>query len=299
MVHAHGHDHDHREENIKVAVFLNLFLAVVEVVGGFWTNSLTLFSDALHDFGDSATLLFAWIIERKAKRPSDVKRTYGYQRLSLASSFLAGIVLIVGSLFIISKAIPRLVNPESVNATGMIIVAVIGLLLNWLAFLRLKKGHSVNERVLSWHMLEDFLGWVVILLGAIIIRFWDNPIIDPIMTIGFTSFILFGVFRNLREAFNIFLQGVPSHVNVNAIKKEVLSVKGVRNMCDVHVWSLEGETSILTASIIVKKKFLKDSDRIRQKVKEILEEHHIVHSTIEILGDNVCVGAECCFVKKR
>lgn len=287
---AHNHN---REKNIKIAVFLNVAFTIIEIIGGLWTNSLAILSDALHDFGDSVVLISSWVLERKSAAPADKKRTFGYRRLSLISALLAAVVLVVGSLFILSQAIPRFMNPEHVYAPGMIGLAIVGLIFNGIGFYRLKKGSSMNEKVLSWHLLDDVLGWSVILIGAIIIQFWDNHIIDPLMTIGFTAFTLWGVGKNIKETLNIFLQGVPAHINSEGIKQDLLSIPGVKGVHDIHVWSLEGETDIFTGHVVVDPSLLKDPDNARQQIKESLTKNHIEHSTIELESETFCSGDEC------
>ncbi len=287
------HHHSSREQNIRVAVFLNLGFTVLELVGGLWTNSLAILSEALHDFGDSVTLTTSWVAERGAKRAPDTRRTFGYQRLSLFAAVFSAVVLSVGSLFILSRAVPRLLNPEHVNADGMIGLAVIGILFNGAAFFRLRKGQSLNERVLSWHLLEDVLGWGVILVGSTIIHFWDNHLIDPIMTMGYTIFILWGVARNLRETVNILLQGVPEHIDLDQIKSGLLALGGIIGVHDVHVWSLEGETDIFTGHIVVEDQLLGTSGHTVAMIKEELAKHHIEHSTIELERPDGCSGVEC------
>lgn len=288
------HNHtNRREENIKIAVFLNIIFTVIEVIGGLWTNSLTILSDALHDFGDSVTLFSSFIFEKNAQRKPDSKRTFGYQRLSLLSAFITAIVLITGSLYILSRAIPRLTNPEHVNASGMMLLAVVGVIINGIGALRLRRGGSMNEKVLTWHLLEDVLGWVVVLIGSIIIRFWDIHIIDPIMTIGYTAFILVGVVKNLKETLNLFLQGVPAHIDIEHIKQGLLKINGVLGIHDVHVWSLEGETDIFTGHVIVNKNLLDDIEKAKKIINEELLKHHIEHSTIELETEGFCSGLEC------
>ena len=192
-----------REKRVRFAAFLNLSFTVLELVGGLWTNSLTILSDALHDFGDSIALLASWLFERGAKRSPDTSRTFGYQRLSLFSALFSASILIGGSIIIIFQAIPRFFNPETVNASGMVGLAVIGIIFNGAGFFLLKKGESLNEKVLSWHLLEDMLGWVGILVGGVIIYFWKLYLLDPILTVGLTAFILYNVTNSLREAINI------------------------------------------------------------------------------------------------
>lgn len=294
---AHTHSkHSHTsssEKNIKIAVFLNITFTIIEVVGGLWTNSLAILSDALHDFGDSVALITSLILERLSKKRPDFKRTFGYQRLSLLSAFFAAAILIAGSLFILSQTVSRLLAPEHVNATGVIGLAVLGIVFNGLGFFRLKKGSNMNEKVLSWHLLEDLMGWSVILVGAVIMKFWDNHIIDPLLTIGFISFTLWGVGRNIKESFNIFLQGVPAHINSEEVRQAILSVPGVIGVHDLHIWSLEGETDILTAHIVIDQDQITDISGVRNTIKNLLNNQHIEHSTLEIETGSSCTGTTC------
>lgn len=283
-----------REKRVRFAAFLNVAFTLLELVGGLWTNSLAILSDALHDFGDSIALLSSWFFERGAQRSPDSKKTFGYQRLSLFSALFSASILIGGSIFIILQAIPRVFNPELVNAFGMLGIAIIGILFNGLGFFLLKKGESLNEKVLSWHLLEDLLGWGAILGGSIVIYVWDIYVIDPLLTIGLSIFILYNVTINLREAINILLQGVPKHINLKKVKKDLTSVKGVLGIHDIHVWSLEGETDVLTAHVVLDDEELKNqSEEIKHIVKEILLKHHIEHSTIEIESKYKCTGMVC------
>jgi cobalt-zinc-cadmium efflux system protein len=278
---------------VGFAAALNILFTVIEFIGGLLTNSLALMADALHDLADSFALIIAWFAEKKAKKPATSKMTFGYRRLSLLSAVFATIVLIAGSLLILSQAIPRLINPEPVNAEGMLLIAIIGIIINGLGFVRLKKGMSQSEKILSWHLLEDILGWVALLIGAVIINFWNEPIIDPIMTIGFTIFVLWGVSRNAKETFNLLLEGVPAYIDIDKVKDSILSIEGVKRVHDVHIWSLEGETDILTAHVVVENKYLQEPDTIKQSIKSKLKELHIEHSTLELEGEGVCSETVC------
>jgi len=282
-----------REKRVRLAALLNLAFTIVEIVGGFWTNSLAILSDALHDFGDSVALLASWLFERGARKLPDTNRTFGYQRLSLFSAIFSASILIGGSIVIIFQAIPRLLNPELVNASGMVGIAFLGILFNGLGFFQLKKGESINEKVLSWHLLEDVIGWAGILVGGVIIYFWNIYILDPILTIGLTVFILYGVTKSLREALNILLQGVPRHINLEEVTADITSLEGVIGLHDLHIWSLEGETDILTAHVVLEERLLKNPNETQKTIKEILRKHHIEHSTIEIESEYFCSGVEC------
>ncbi|MGD9130717.1 MAG: cation diffusion facilitator family transporter [Candidatus Bathyarchaeota archaeon] len=282
-----------REERVRFAAFLNVAFTVIELVGGFWTNSLAILSDALHDFGDSIALLVSWLLERGARKSPDTSRTFGYQRLSLFSALFSASILIGGSIVIIFQAVPRFFNPETVNAFGMVGIAVVGILFNGAGFFLLKKGESLNEKVLSWHLLEDVLGWAGILVGGVIIYFWNVYLLDPLMTIGLTAFILYNVTKNLREAINILLQGVPKHINLEVVKKDLSAIKGVIDIHDIHIWSLEGETDIFTAHVVLDDETLKSPEPTKHAIKETLQKHHIEHSTIELERKDYCSGTVC------
>ncbi len=283
-----------REKRVRFAAFVNFAFTIVEIVGGLWTNSLAILSDALHDFGDSIALLVSWLFERGAKRAPDTRYTFGYQRLSLFSALFSAAVLVGGSIVIIFQAIPRFFSPESVNAFGMVGLAVVGIAFNGAGFFLLKRGESLNEKVLSWHLLEDVLGWIGILVGGLIIYFWNFTLIDPIITVALTAFILFNVARNLREAISILLQGVPKHINLEAVKQDIKAIKGVLDMHDIHIWSLEGETDVFSAHVVVDDETLeKRPQQTKQTIKDALKKHHIEHSTIELEGKGQCTGMVC------
>ena len=283
-----------REKRVRFAAFLNVAFTVLELIGGIWTNSLAILSDSLHDLGDSIALLVSWLFERGAKRSPDTSRTFGYQRLSLFSAFFASSILVAGSLIIILQAIPRFFNPEIVNASGMVGIAVIGIIFNGAGFFLIKRGESLNEKVLSWHLLEDVLGWVGILVGGIIIYFWKFYLLDPILTVGLTAFILYNVSKNLREAINILLEGVPKHINLEAVKRDITAINGILGIHDIHIWSLEGETDIFTAHAVLDDETLKNRpDETKLAIKEALLKHHIEHSTIEIESKYHCTGMVC------
>lgn len=281
-----------REEKIGIALILNTIFAAIEAVGGVLTNSLTILSNALHDFGDSIFLLISLIAERSAKKKPDFRRTFGYQRLSLFAAILSASVLAGGSILVFSRSLPRLLNPEPVNGGGMVVLAVIGITFNLAGFWRLKKGQSVSERVLTWHLLEDVLGWVTVFVGGLIIFFFNFYLLDPLLTIGFSLFIFWGATRNLKETFNIFLQGVPAHIDSEHVRAGLLALDGVRDVHDLHIWSLEGETDFFSGHLVCEDALLKHPEKTRKMIKKELEAHHIEHSTIE-LESKKTEGAEC------
>jgi cobalt-zinc-cadmium efflux system protein len=295
MSHSHHKHHGKgdRDSNILFAAILNFSFTIIEIIGGLLTNSVAILSDALHDLGDSIALFAAYVAEKQALRSPDKKRTFGYARISVFSALFSAVVLIVGSIFILIEATQRLFSPEPVHATGMILLAVFGACVNLVAFLRLSKGLSANERVLSWHLLEDVIGWAAVLIGAVVIYFTDFFIIDPILTVGYTLFILWGVWGGLKNAMNILMQGTPSTIDIEIIKQEILSINEVKVVHDIHVWSLDGEKNVLTCHIVIANCTVTETKKVKENIEELMESFNISHTTIECEVEGECVGKDC------
>jgi cobalt-zinc-cadmium efflux system protein len=280
--HHHKHGHTHDTSNIKVAFFINLIFKIIVIIGGVMTNSIAILSDAVHDLGDSLSLGLAWYFQNYSKKKRSPSFSYGYGRFSLLGAMINSIVLVVGSIFIFIEAIPRLIEPQQPETQGMMILAVLGVVFNGAAVLRLKKGTSVNERVVSLHLLEDVLGWVAVLIGSIIMHFFDIPIIDPILSLGIALFILMNVYKNLKEAIQIIMQGVPDDTNVKEVERRLVSYPEIKEIHDIHVWSMDGEYNIMTAHIVVYHEGpLKELEPLKKKIREDLEELRIEHVTLE------------------
>ena len=286
MGHSHHH-HDHSEGNIKVAFFLNLSFAIIELIGGLWTNSVAILSDALHDLGDSLTLGVSWYFAKVAKKDRNQKYSYGYKRFSVLGALINSIVLVTGSIFIVIEAIPRLFDPVNPNTEGMIYLAIGGVIVNGAAAFRLSKGHSLNEKAVYTHLLEDILGWVAVLIGAIVMNFWDLPILDPILSILIAVFILFNVFKNLRESFRIILQGTPNDIKIDKIHKTILDIPKVLSVHDCHTWSMDGEYHILSIHLVIKDDLpLSELENIKNETKLRVSKLGINHTTIEFETEN-------------
>ena len=286
MAHHHhpNHSHDHNESlgNIRTAFWLNTSFAVLELVGGILTNSVAVLSDALHDFGDSLSLGLAHYFEKKSTRERDKVYSYGYKRFSLLGAIINSLVLIVGSVFIIQEATERILEPEQVNARGMLVLALIGIAVNTVAMLRLRKGSSINERAVSLHFLEDVLGWVAVLIGSIVMMFINLPILDPILSILIAAFILYNVYKNLRESFHIILQGIPENVDLVEIKEKLLDIPGVIDVHDMHSWTMDGRYNIMTAHIVLKRETTAlQANEIKNHIRECVKNQNIQHLTIE------------------
>jgi len=292
-----GHEHHHGEvKNIKVAFFLNLFFTLLEIAGGFFTNSMAILSDAVHDLGDSLSLGLAWYFQKVSNKGSDSSYSYGYKRFSLLGAIINSIVLVVGSIFILTAAIPRIFHPEKTQAAGMFFLAIVGVLINGIAFLRLKRGSSINEKVVSLHFLEDVLGWVSILIGSVIMYFFNAPFIDPILSVGIAFFVLSNVYKNIRQTLHIILQGIPDNVDIEEISQQLQEFKGVEDIHDLHVWSVDGNYNILTVHVVLNKLLEKDKiTELKGRIRNSLKQKGIQHATIEFESkDEHCDFEGCC-----
>jgi cobalt-zinc-cadmium efflux system protein len=293
----HQHQHNHSDvKNIKVVFFLNLAFTIVEIIGGFFTNSIAILSDAVHDLGDSISLGLAWYFQKKAKKGSDKSFSYGYKRFSLLGAIINSIVLIVGSIFILTEAIPRFFHPEQAEVKGMFFLAILGLIVNGAAVLRLKKGHSMNEKVVSLHLLEDVLGWAAILVGSVIMYFFDLPIIDPILSVFIAIFVLNNVYKNIKDTLHIILQGIPEKLDITLITNHIEQIKGVENVHDLHVWSVDGNYNVLTLHVVLSEKMeMEKLAHLKVAIRQKLEQNGIQHVTIEFeTKDEKCEFEKCC-----
>lgn len=275
--------HKHGTGNLKIAFLLNFSFTIIEFIGGVWTNSIAILSDAIHDLGDSISLGLAWYFDRLSKRGSTPVDTYGYARYSLLGGLITALVLVAGIGYILWNAGRRLLDPEDVDATGMIVLAVVGVMFNGAAVLRVRKGSSLTEKVVSWHLLEDTLGWIAVLIGAAVMIFWDLPWIDPALSIGISLFVLWNVVRNLRKIIRIFMQRTPAKFDLPAFEKAVRDVPGVVDVHDTRSWSIDGETHVLTSHVVVRV----DAPpaqviRIKQQVVQCIRDDAFEDVTIEV-----------------
>lgn len=292
---SHSHQHEHHSHaasgNIRLAFLLNLGFAVLEIFGGLYTNSLAILSDAFHDFGDALSLGMAWFLERYSHRGEDRVYTYGYRRFSLLSALLTTLVLVSGSIYILVEAIPRLIEPQHSDAPGMALLAVVGIGINGLAALRLKREESMNARVISWHLIEDVLGWVAVLAVSLVMLVADIHILDPILSILIAGYVLYNVLRNLRKTVNLFLQAVPEQMDLAALRSQVEALPGVLATHHMHAWSLEGESHVLTLHVMVAEDASREAViELRSRIRELLRGLNLAHTTIEIeYGPDDCM----------
>lgn len=288
---AHDHNHKHSaSKNITVAFWINLSFSIFELVGGLLTNSVAILSDALHDFGDSVSLGLSWYFQKKSGKKRDAKYSYGYRRFSLLGAVINSVILLLGSIYVISESIDRIITPQQSNAKGMFLMAIFGVVVNGWAMLRLRRGSSLNERTVSLHMLEDVLGWAAVGVGSIVMMFFDVPVLDPIMSLAIAIYILSNIYRNLSDTLRVVLQGTPLNVDLEQIENEVKSIEGVKSIHDLHVWTMDGEYNVLTVHVVAT-----ESEDLKNRIRQKLKDLSIDHSTIELESEEEpCEFTEDC-----
>lgn len=284
---SHGH-HD-SASNIKIAFLLNFAFAIFEIIGSFFTGSLAVLSTGLHDLGDTLSLGIALYLDKLSKRERNEKFSYGYRRFSLLGAVTSSLILIIGSFLIISEGINRIAHPEHSNAQGMVLFAIAGIIVNAIAVMRLRKGQKLNEKVIIWHLLDDVFAWAAVLVVALIMMVRDMHVLDPILSLMITLYVLWNVLKNFRKALTIFLQGVPESINAPALEQKIMAIKGVKNIHDTHIWSLDGQYNVLTTHVLLKENAsAEEIFSAKCEVKKIVEKNDIQHTTVEVerLGEN-------------
>lgn len=283
------------EKNIFIAFILNLAFSVFEFIGGIFTGSVAIVSDAIHDFGDAAGIGISYFLEKKSKKQPDEKHTYGYARYSVIGSLITTFILLFGSVTVIYNAINRLINPTEINYNGMIIFAVVGVCVNFCAAYFTRDGDSLNQKAVNLHMLEDVLGWTVVLIGAIIMRFTDWSFIDPVMSVGVSLFIFINAVRNLKEAIDLFLEKTPHGIDIKEIAEHISEIDGVIGVHHIHIWSMDGQSNYATMHVVTNS----DSHKIKETIREELLEHGINHATLELETEDECCYEENCSVEYK
>ena len=285
----HGHHHHHHaseqssEKRIALAFFLNLFFSIIEFIGGILTQSTAIMADAVHDLGDSLSIGTAWVLQRLGRKSANYTFTYGYRRLSLFGAALNGLILLAGSAWVLNEAFNRLNNPIMPVTEGMFLLAILGVCVNGYAAYRLSKGNTLNERVLNWHLIEDVLGWCAVLILSIVLHFFHWPILDPLLSIAFTLFILVNVARMLWSTAKLFFQAVPDTQLLHDVRQTLLSLPGTQAVHHLHLWSLDGEKHVLTAHIVVQADTsITDYQNIKADLQIALAQFNLSHTTIEI-----------------
>lgn len=281
------------EKNILIAFLLNLAFAIFEFVGGIFTGSVAILSDAIHDLGDAASIGVSFFLEKKSKKQPDEAYTYGYARYSVLGSTITTLTLLIGAVVVIYNAILRIITPVPIHYNGMILFAVVGVCVNLGAALITRKGESLNQKAVNLHMLEDVLGWIVVLIGAVVMRFTDFAILDPILSIGVAIFIGINAVRNLKESIDLFLEKTPRGLDVQTVKDGILKIPGVWDVHHIHLWSMDGQSHYATMHI----RTAADPHEVKNAIRENLKSYGIDHVTLELEAENEHCHAEHCHVE--
>lgn len=266
------------QKRILTAFILNLIFAVFEFIGGALTGSVAIISDSVHDFGDSISIGISYILEEKSKKEPDDKYTFGYGRYSVLGSLIMTVILIVGSIFVIIHACDRIIHPAEIDYNGMLLFAAFGMGVNFIAAVATRGDGSLNQQAVSLHMFEDVLGWGVVLLGAILMKFTDITYIDPIMSIGVAIFLLVHAFKHFKEICDIFFEKTPDGIDIAELKHHLKEIDWVLDVHHFHLRTLDGVNHIATLHIVTSS----DPAAIKKAVKAELLEHGISHTTVEI-----------------
>lgn len=278
------------EKNILIAFLLNVAFSVFELIGGLFTGSVAILSDSLHDIGDALSIGISYFLEKKSKKGADNKYTYGYIRYSVLGSIITTIILLVGSSVMIYEAIQRLFNPVEVNYNGMIVFAVLGVVVNTIATYITHNGDSLNQKAVNLHMFEDVLGWIVVLIGSIVMKFTDIVYLDSLLSIFVSVFIFVCSFANMKKIVDIFLEKAPEDVDIEHIKKHIKKIDGVEEVHHIHIRSIDGIKNFATLHAVV----TEYSHEKKVAIKKVLQEHNIAHSTVELeLVDEECSDKSC------
>lgn len=301
----HGHRHNHNHEgphvhpvvkNLTLALILNLSFTIIEFIGGLATNSVAILSDAVHDLGDSIAIAVAMWLEKHSLKGRTPSYTYGNRRFSPFAATITSVILVAGSVFIISEAIPRFWHPEPVSTGGMMWLAILGLVFNGAAALKLSKGSdSLNQKAVMLHLLEDVLGWVAVLVGSIIMHYTQWYWIDPLLSLAVAVFILYNAVRNLKSSFRIFMQAAPRNIHSEQVEEKLSRIPGVIAAHDLHLWTMDGSYVIFSGHLVVTDtSSMQEAARVRQEAIVLLQSLGIQHATIQVeTGDEHC-GLEKC-----
>ena len=278
------------EKNIFIAFILNLTFSILEFIGGTITNSVAIISDSVHDMGDALSIGVSYFLEKKSKKEPDEKYTYGYVRYSIMGSVITTVILLAGSILVIYNAILRIINPVKIDYNGMIAFAVFGVVINFIAAYFTKDGDSLNQRSVNLHMLEDVLGWIVVLIGAVVMRFTDISIIDPILSICVAVYIFFHASKNFGLILDVLLEKSPREVDIGEIKEHLMELGDITDIHHIHVWSMDGYSNYATMHIVSSEL----GKEFKEKIRDELKEHGIGHVTIEFeLPDEECDYENC------
>jgi len=265
---------------VWLAFFLNLSFTIVEFIAGGVFGSSTVLADSVHDLGDAIAIGLSAYLETISNREEDSHYTLGYKRFSLLGALITAVILMTGSVFVILENITKLFNPQPVNDEGILWLGIIAVTINVLASLMVRKGKTKNESILSLHFLEDTLGWVAVILMAIILRFTDWYILDPLLSLVISFFILSKAIPRFWSTLKIFLDAVPEGVDIEQVKSDLEQLDHVASVNQLNLWTMDGLEK--NAIVHVCLEHVKHMDVCKESIRDLLKERGFQNVTIEV-----------------
>lgn len=291
--HDHGHSHSHDLENNKLlpVTILNLSITIVQIIGGVLSNSLSLLSDAFHNLGDSSALFIAFIANRVSNKKADFQHTFGYKRVEILAALFNSVALIAICIFLLYESYKRFMNPEPVHGELMLVIAIFGLLANLISMIILEKGKdkNLNIRAAYLHLLGDTLSSVAVIIGAVVMWFWQIYWIDPLVSVIVSLYIIYHTWRIVKETVDILMQATPEDINLNEIKNSIEKLSGINDIHHIHVWKLDDTHTFLEAHVNVKNNINMDEMmNLKANAENVLRNNFgISHITLQM-------GYQCC-----
>ncbi len=307
--HDHGHSHSHSHgssghhhfhfdidkdstSRLTFVLLLNLGFAIFELGGALWTQSLSVFADAVHDFGDALALGFAIWMQYMALKKPDALFTYGYARRNVLSALALGSVLLISSAFVLKEALSRINDPAEPHGAGMLLLAILGFSVNAWAVLRMKDSRGVNQAMIRLHLIEDCLGWGAVLIGSLLIIAFKWYWVDPALAIIISLFILKNVYVTLQSSFDILLQRAPKGLTTSALTESLKDIPGLVEVHDLHLWTLDGEKHVVTLHA-VHSVAANEQASLKEKIRERLGHLAPIHATIELEDCGEACNVNC------
>jgi cobalt-zinc-cadmium efflux system protein len=288
--HSHTHAHNHDVSSVKginllITMLLNIIITIAEVIGGLYSGSLSLISDALHNLSDALSIVVSYFAIKMSQKSNDEKRTFGYKRSTILAAVINSTLLIVISFFLFKEAYFKFLTPEKINGVIVIWVASIGLLANTLGAYLLHKGseQDINMKSAYLHLLSDAMSSIGVVGGGIVIYYFNIYWVDPLLTVIIGLYVLKGSYEIFKQAVNILMQGTPENININEIVGELEEIETIKNIHHVHVWGLNENTIFFEAHVNLKDDILvSETSKVYENIEHELKKHFgITHITIQ------------------
>ncbi|OYT14052.1 MAG: cation transporter [Bacteroidetes bacterium 4572_114] len=278
------HTHEISGKNIGITILLNILITVSQVIGGILSGSVALLTDALHNFSDVIALLLSYFTNRLAKKKSTVKQTYGFKRAEILSAFVNSVTLIAIAIFLIVEAVERFMDPQPVKSDLVIYFALGSIIINFISVLLLKKDAkgSMNMKSAYLHLLTDVMTSIAVMIGGILMKYFDIYRIDSILSIIIAVYLIFSSYKLLFASIKILMQFTPQNIEIHDIRDQILLVKDVKNIHHVHLWQLNDKDMFFEAHIDLERDIaISEFQTILSEIETVLNKHKITHYNIQ------------------